>query len=687
MTIETDAPPAPKAPIKPKKLEIHGHTRVDDYFWLRDKDDPEVIAYIEAENAYTQACMDHTAGLQETLYQEMVGRIQESDKEAPVQRDEFWYYSRTEAGKQYPIFCRTTGSSQAPEEVLLDLNALAAGKPYLRLGIYKPSPDHRLLAYSLDEDGSENYAMYFKNLETGDLLPDVLEGTSYSGEWANDNRTFFYTTKDPAWRDYRLLRHILREDQEDDLLLYEEADALFEISLQKTRDQAFIFLNIKSLETSEIRFLDANHPGESLRLLQERRQGIEYGADHHRGIFYIWTNQDAKNFQIVTAPVSRPGMESWQTHQAHDPQVKIDGLACFSGHLAIYMRKNGLKALAVQDLSTGTTHEVDFPEPVYTFRPGENPSFDTQFLRLTYASPITPDSDFDYDMVTRQWHLRKRKPVLGGFDPQDYEVVRLHAAAEDGAQIPISLFYRKGLRKDGSAPCLLYGYGAYGYSIEPGFNMNAFCLVDRGFVYAIAHIRGGQELGRDWYERGKFLHKKNTFTDFVACARHLINQKFTAPERLAIEGRSAGGLLIGAVLNLAPELFKVAVAGVPFVDVVTTMLDESIPLTVGEFEEWGNPKDPVFYEYMHSYSPYDNLAPGRFPHILATSGLNDPRVQYWEPTKWVARLRRVQQGEGRVLLKTNMGAGHAGASGRYDYLREKAFEYAYILDSLGLTQG
>jgi len=676
-------PQPPLAPTHPYPLTLHNHTRTDPYFWLRDKTNPEVIAYLEAENAYTEAVMAHTKDLQETLYQEMVGRIQETDVDVPVRYGEYFYYTRTEEGKQYAIYCRKKGSLEAEEEILLDLNALADGKKFLKIGVFKVSPDHKWLAYSLDEEGDELFTVHFKNLETGEVHPDRIPNTTYDGEWANDNETFFYTTMDAAKRPYQLHRHRLGTAISEDPLLFQEDDELFRISLGKPRDKSFLFLAVASIETTEIHFLDANQPQGAWKIVHPREKGLEYQIAHHRGTFYIVTNDKARNFKVVTAPAHNPGKENWDELIPHREDIKIDGVDLFANHLVVYKRQNGLKAMSITSMATEETHEVAFPEPAYTYTPENNPEFDTHLVRFTYMSMTTPDSVYDYNMDTREMELKKRKPVLGGFDPTHYQSERIFAPAPDGTLIPISLVYRKGLARDGAAPCLLYGYGSYGYSMEPFFLINAISLLDRGFVYAIAHIRGGEEMGRIWYEQGKFLDKKNTFTDFIACGRHLIAEKFTSSARMAIMGRSAGGLLIGAVVNMAPDLAKVAFAGVPFVDVISTMLDETIPLTAGEFEEWGNPKNEEYYRYMLSYSPYDNVEAKDYPHILATSGLNDPRVAYWEPTKWVARLRTMKTDNNRLLLKTNMGAGHAGSSGRYDYLREVAFEYAFIIDSLG----
>ena len=673
----------PIAKQKNHVLTLHGHDRVDPYYWLNNRTSPEVIAYVTAENDYTEAGMAHTQSLQHKLFNEMLSRVKETDEEVPERRGDYEYFTRTEEGKQFKIYCRRPAGKPEAVETLLDLNDFAGEANYVQVGIFKPSPDHNLLAYSLDLNGSENYTVYFKYLKTGELLPDTIEKTGYNGEWANDNRPYFYTTKDDAWRDYRLHRYTLGSSQAD--LLYEENDALYNVHISKTRDAAFLVLSIDSIKTSERRVLDAGSPLGEFQVLQPRTYGIEYGIDHRDGLFYIWTNEKAENFKVITAPSADPQKANWKEWIAHDPAIKIDYVDCFADHLVVYRRENGLRTIRITDFNSGESHHVVFPEAAYTFRPSENPEFRTEIVRFTYMSPVTPDSVIDYDMSNKDWVVRKRKAVLGGYDPENYVVERSFATAEDGVRVPMTLLYRKGVGRDSSNPCLLYGYGSYGASNEPRFDMNVFSLVDRGFVYALTHIRGGGEMGRHWYENGKFLHKKNTFTDFIACGRHLVSEKYTTHDNMAIMGRSAGGLLIGATVNFAPDLCKAAVAHVPFVDVITTMLDTSIPLTVGEFEEWGNPMDAEYYRYMLSYSPYDNVEEKTYPQLLVTSGLNDPRVQYWEPTKWVAKLRAVSGSPNRIFLKTNMGAGHGGASGRYDYLREQAFNYAFVLDALGIS--
>jgi len=676
----------PTAHVRPHDITIHEHTRVDDYFWLRERENPEVLGYLDAENEYTQHMTAHLEGFRKRLYDEMVGRMQETDSTAPVRLGEFYYYSRTEKGKQYSIHCRKAGSVEAEEEVLLDLNILAEGHDYLRLGVYRVNPDQTLLAYSLDTDGAEDYTIRFKDVSTGEILTDQIKGTAYSAVWAEDNETLFYTTRDEAKRSYRLFRHRLGTDPLKDVLVHQEDDQLFRVMISKTRDRRYLVLTISSYETSESHILEADNPEGSFSVVHPKRKGHRYILHHRKGTFYIHTNDGATNFKVMTVKTSAPEKENWQDYIPHRENVLVENLALFENHMAVHERENGLQTLRILDFSNGESRYVPFPEPVYTVNGASNPEFESGVYRFVYSSLTTSNSVIDYSMETSEWTLVKQKPVLGGYDPKNYETERIFATAEDGTRVPVSLVYRKGFARDGSAPLLLYGYGSYGSSMDPGFNSSRLSLLDRGFVFAIAHVRGGQEMGRQWYDEGKFLNKKNTFTDFVACARHLIDEGYTSRERLAIMGRSAGGLLIGAVLNMAPELFKVAVAGVPFVDVVTTMMDESIPLTVGEFEEWGNPRDEKYYRYMLSYSPYDNVEEKEYPHILVTAGLNDPRVAYWEPAKWTAKLRRLKTDDNVLLLKTFMGAGHFSSSGRYDYLKDLVFEFAFIMDMLGIEE-
>lgn len=675
----------PTAQIKPHPLTIHGHTRTDNYYWLREKSGADTLAYLEAENAYTRVKMSHTETLQEKLYQEMVGRIQETDSTVPKRIGQNDFYTRTEEGKQYTIHCRKAGSRAAAEEILIDENELATGQPYFKLGLFELSPDQSILAYSTDTSGSERYTIYFKNLQTGELLADQIDGVSYGLAWANDNQTIFYTVKNEAWRDYQIKKHRLGSSAQDDQIVFQEEDALFSVSISKSKDKQFLFLKSGGIESSETYFLSADDPDGSFTLFQPRQEKVRYELNHRQGVFYILSNENAPNYQLFSTAATDPARENWQLVLPHSDTDYLQDIELFDEHMVIYGRANGLRTLRIFNFTTDTLLNVDFPEPVYTYGRADNPEPDTEKVRIVYQSLTTADTVYELNMNTLAWEFKKQTPVLGGYDPENYRSERIFATAEDGARIPISLVYKKGMQRNGRAPCLLYGYGSYGANVEPGFDAKRLSLLDRGFIYAIAHVRGSQTMGRHWYDQGKWLHKRNTFTDFIACAEHLICENYTSTEKLVISGRSAGGLLMGAVTTMRPDLFTAVVAGVPFVDVVTTMLDESIPLTVGEFDEWGNPKIKEFYDYMLSYSPYDNTTAQNYPNILITAGLNDPRVQYWEPAKWTAKLRQVKTDDNLLLLKTFMGAGHFSSSGRYDYLKDVAFEYAFVLDVLGVS--
>lgn len=675
----------PKAKKRPEVLELHGDRRIDQYFWMRDPDHPELIPYLEAENAYTAAMMQHTEGLQNQLYQEMLSHIKETDLSVPSLKDEYYYYSRTEAGKSYPIHCRKKGTLDAPEEILLDENKLADGHDFFDLGVFAISPNHQILAYSFDTTGSEQYLLCFLDLNTHQLYPETIPKTYFSFAWANDNKTAFYTQLDHANRPYKLLKHTLEDSPQNDLLIYQENDDIYHLHVEKTRSQSYILMVLQSTITTEVHYLDAHHPYDNFQIISPRTTGIEYDVDHHHDSFYIVTNHTATNFKLVKTPVANPSPENWQTIIPHTEDVLLLGVSLFANHLVIYERKGGLQTARIQNLSTGAENNIIFPEPTYEFSEGSNPEFNTNILRFNYTSLITPQSVFDYNMETNQRELKKQTEVLGGYDPSNYQSQWLMATATDGTKVPISIVYKRGINKDGNNPLLLTAYGAYGSSYPASFSSTRLTLLDRGIIFAIAHIRGGEEMGRQWYEQGKFLHKKNTFTDFIACAEYLISQGWTSSDRLAITGGSAGGLLMGAVINMRPDLFKVVVANVPFVDVVTTILDTSLPLSAMEWEEWGNPNDKIYYDYMKSYSPYDNVTPQDYPDILITAGLNDSRVKYWEPAKWTAKLRELKTDNHLLLLKTNMDAGHGGPSGRYESLRELAFEDAFILDRLGLA--
>lgn len=676
----------PIAEQQPHVLELHGDRRIDKYFWMRNLENPQVMAYLQAENDYTAAMMQHTEELQTQLYDEMLARIKETDLSVPYRKDEYYYYSRTEEGKAYPIYCRKKGSLDATEEILLDENELAQGHEFFELGVFAISPNHQILAYSFDTSGSEQYTLCFLDLNTYELYPEQISETYFSFAWGNDNKTGFYTKIDDANRPYQLLRHTLGTDSSEDVLLYEEQDDIYHLYVDKTRSQAYILLLLQSSITTEIHYLDANNPQSNFQIIRPRTTGIEYSVDHHHDNFYIVTNDAATNFKLVKTPVNATSLENWKTIIPHRDDVLLLGVSLFANHLVIYERQGGLPTARVQNLTTGEENNISFPEPTYEFYEGNNPEFNTKILRFHYTSFITPASVFDYNMETNERELKKETEVLGGYDKSQYQSEWLMATAPDGTKVPISIVYKQGTKKDGKNPLLLTGYGAYGSSYPASFSSTRLTLLDRGVVCAIAHIRGGEEMGRKWYEDGKFLQKKNTFTDFIACAEYLIAQGWTASDRLAITGGSAGGLLMGAVMNMRPDLFKVVVANVPFVDVVTTILDTSLPLSAMEWEEWGNPNDKVYYDYMKSYSPYDNVEAKDYPDSLITAGLNDSRVKYWEPAKWTAKLRELKTDNHILLLKTNMGAGHSGASGRYESLRELAFEYAFILDRLSLGQ-
>ncbi len=678
------APLPPVAKKVPKVDVYHGERRVDDYFWLRDKQNPDVAAYLEAENAYADAVMAPTRDFQEKLYAELLGRIQETDLSVPYREGAFFWYSRTEQGKQYPILCRRAGSLDAAEQVTLDVNELAAGKPFMALGAYAPADDGRLLAYSTDDTGFREYRLHVKDLATGELLPERIDKV-VTVAWAADSRTLFYTVEDAAKRSYRLYRHEVGAAGVDELV-YEETDERFGVYVGRSRSGAYLFLAAASHTTSEVRFLRADAPREAWTLVAEREADHEYDVEHHGERFLIRTNDRGRTFRLVSAPVATPGREHWKEEVPLRPAVMLEAVDAFREFLVLHEREAGLPHLRVTEVASGASHRIVMPEPAYDAFPSGNRVYDTATLRFSYESLVTPSSVFDYDMRSRERVLLKQQPVLGGYDPALYVSERLAATAPDGTAVPISLVYRRDLPRDGSARGYLYGYGSYGLSMPLGFRSSRLSLLDRGFVYAIAHVRGGGDLGKPWHDAGRMRNKRNTFTDFVACAEHLVAQRYTSADRLAIEGGSAGGLLMGAVVNLRPELFRVVVSKVPFVDVVNTMMDASLPLTAGEWEEWGDPRQPEDYEYMKSYCPYSNLEAKAYPAMLVRTAFHDSQVMYWEPAKYVAKLRTLKADSNVLLLKTNMAAGHGGASGRYDALRETAFDYAFVLGQLGITE-
>ena len=674
-------PKPPVAKIVPRKLEAHGTLREDPYYWLNQREDPEVITYLEAENAYTRSVMAHTEQLQETLFEEIEGRLDPDDSSVPYRKDDFYYYERFEEGKEYAVHCRKQGSVDADEEILADGNALSQGHEYFSLHLSGVSGDHNLLGYAIDTKGRRIYDVHFKNLATGELLDDVIEDVTGSVAWVNDNETVFYAKQHPeTLRSYQVYRHRLGTDRADDVLVFEETDETFHVDVFKTKSKRYIMISSEQTLTSEYRFLPADEPDGDFAVLQPRERKHEYSASHFEAHFFILTNDDAVNFRLMKTPVDKPGKDHWEEVIPHRADVLLETFAIFRDYLVLVERHQGLRRLRIRPWDNSDEHYLEFDEPAYYAYLTQNVEFDTTLLRFVYTSMTTPRSTYDYDMKSRERTLLKQEKVLGDFDPSRYVSERLAATTEDGVSVPISLVYRKDTERQGNAPLVLYGYGSYGISMEATFSSARLSLLDRGFVYAIAHIRGGEDLGRPWYDHGKLLEKKNTFTDFIASAEHLVAQGYTQPPRLFAWGGSAGGLLMGAVMNLRPELFSGIVAEVPFVDVVTTMLDDTIPLTTGEYDEWGNPNDKKFYDYILSYSPYDNVEPKAYPNLLVTTGLHDSQVQYWEPAKWVAKLRAMKTDANRLVMKTNMDAGHGGASGRFKQYRETALAYAFLLD-------
>jgi oligopeptidase B len=682
---------APVANRKPHSMTIHGDTRLDEYYWLRERENPETKAYLEAENAYLESHLEPLAGFRQRLYDEMFARIKQTDLEVPVRRKNFWYSSQTEEGKQYRVYQRSEGSSDAPKRVILDVNALALGHDYCQLGVFNPSPDQQLLAYSTDFDGSERFVVRFKNLKTESLLPDVLENTSYSLEWSSDAKFVFYTVMDDAHRSYRVYRHEMGTPQHADSLIFEEPDETFSVYLNTLNSKAFIEIGVYAKITTEFRLLEVNNPLGEFRVFASRVRGVEYYLEHLPATneFLVLTNENALNFKLMTAPLGNSSQqnaarENWHEFMTHSETRLLENMFVFRDHLVINGREQGFTQLWIRDFKTGITKRLDMPEPVFSVFPDQNPEFDQSTFRFRYTSLTQPRKVMEVNLETLEQTVLKQDEIEGGYDADQYESRRLEATASDGTKVPISIVFKKGALENGPAPLWLYGYGSYGSSTNPSFATQRLSLLDRGIIFAIAHVRGGSEMGRTWYEQGKFLEKKNTFTDFIACAEHLINEGLTSSDQLAAKGGSAGGLLMGAIANLRPDLFKVILAGVPFVDVITTMLDPSIPLTTLEYDEWGNPNDATYYEYMKSYSPYDQLEAKAYPHLLVTTGLNDPRVAYWEPAKWVAKLRTLKTDSNMLGLYTNMGAGHGGSSGRFDALKETALEFAFMLDKLGI---
>jgi oligopeptidase B len=678
----------PVAEKIPKELTIHGDTRIDNYFWLRERENPKVIDYLEAENEYTEAVLAHTKKFQEKLYDEIVGRIKQTDESVPYKLRGYYYYTRFDEGKEYPIYCRKKGSMDGEEEIMLNVNEMAEGHEFYRVAGVNVSQDNNLLAFGVDTVSRRRYTVHFKKLDTGEILPDRIPDTGGSVAWANDNQTVFYALKDTTTlRSYKIMKHKLGNDISEDRMVFHEADETFSTYAFKTKSDRFIMIASFQTLASEYRFVDANTPDADFRMVQPRERNLEYSVDHFGEKFYIRTNHNnAKNFKLVEAPISTPRKEHWKDVIRHRDDVLLENFEIFKENLVVRERKNGLPQMRIIKWQDKSEHYLDFGEPAYTAYISTNPEFDTNILRYGYSSLTTPNSTYDYNMDTKEKTLLKQQEVVGDFSPEDYQSERLFAEAKDGTKVPISLVYKKSTDRSKANPLLLYGYGSYGNSMNPFFRSDRLSLLDRGFIYAIAHIRGGEEMGRYWYEEGKLLNKKNTFTDFIACAEYLIAQEYTSSDQLFAQGGSAGGLLMGAVINMRPDLFKGVIAAVPWVDVVTTMLDASIPLTTSEYDEWGNPNDKEYYEYMLSYSPYDNVTAQNYPAMLVTTGLHDSQVQYWEPAKWVAKLRELKTDDNILILKTDMESGHGGASGRFKRYKTTAMQYAFMLDLVGIRK-
>ncbi|ABF41329.1 oligopeptidase B [Candidatus Koribacter versatilis Ellin345] len=679
---QTATPPVAKK--EPKTTEINGHTLTDNYYWLRDKPNPEVRAYLEAENVYTDSVMKPTEPLQKKLYDEMLGRIKETDVDVPYPQDGYFYYSRTEAGKQYAIRCRKKGSLDAPEQVVIDVNELAKGKKFMSLAEFEPSDDGNLLAYSTDSTGFRQYDLYVRDMRTGQDLPDHIAKTG-SIAWANDNKTIFYTVEDSAKRQYRVYKHTVGNTGADDLI-YEEKDERYDVYVWKSRSKGYIFLSSASHTTSEAKYIRADQPNAEWKLIEPRKQDVKYTPDHNGKFFYLTVNDTGVNYRLVKTPVDNPGKAHWQEVIPQRAETMLNRAEFFKDFYVLHTREKGLPLLRVVDITSGKSKDITFPEPAYNTMSYMNADYDTKKFRYMYTSFITPVSTYEYDVTTGESKLLKQREVPN-YDGTKYKVEQLYAPARDGEKVPVSVLYAKTTKLDGKEPLYLYAYGSYGASIDINFNSNFFSLADRGVVVAIAHIRGGGEMGKAWHNAGRMMNKKNTFNDFIDSAEYLLKNNYGTKDKLVIEGRSAGGLLMGAVLNMRPDLFHAAIVGVPFVDVINTMLDESLPLTVGEFEEWGNPKEKAAFDYMYSYSPYDNIDAKPYPNMLVKTSFNDSQVMYWEPAKYVAKMRALRKDDHLVILKTNLSpAGHGGSSGRYDRIHEFAFDYAFILTQMGINE-
>ncbi len=681
---------APVAELTPYTRIIHGDTVIDNYYWLNDyfkegPDSSKVITYLNAENTYTKAMMQDTEGFQESLFKELKGRIKEADESVPYLKDGYYYYRRTDEGKQYYKLCRKKGSLNAAEEILLDVDKMAEGYAYYAVGGTSISPDNNLLAFAVDTVSRREYTLHIKNLKTGEIYSDRISRTSGNVVWAADNKTIFYTSQNPkTLLSEKIKKHTLGTSESADIVVYEEKDNSNYIGVSKSKNGRYIMIYSGGTLSSETRYLDANMPDKEFKIFQPRQKNVLYTITALEDRFIVVTNEDAQNFKVMETPLDRTERSNWKVLIPHRQDVLVEGVEEFKDFMVVSERKNGLSQLAVHDLKAATQHYLDFGEEAYTVYSGVNAEYNSPILRYGYTSMVTPNSTYDYDMRTKKKELKKQQEVLGGYDTDQYESKRIFATATDGTKVPISLVYKKGFKQNGQAPLLLYAYGSYGMSMDPTFSSTRLSLLNRGFVFAIAHIRGGEEMGRQWYEDGKMMHKINTFTDFIDCGKYLIDQKFTSSEHLYAQGGSAGGLLMGAVINMAPSLWNGVIAAVPFVDVVTTMLDESIPLTTNEYDEWGNPNEEAAYRYMKSYSPYENIEAKEYPNLLVTTGLHDSQVQYFEPAKWVAKLRATKKGSNVVLLKTDMAYGHGGASGRFDYLKDLALEYAFLFKLEGI---
>lgn len=689
-TMKKDNAKMPEPPIaekKPKELTIHNDTRVDNYYWLNKRENPDVVAYLEAENEYTKALMEDTEEFQQKLYDEIVGRIKQDDESVPYKDNGYYYYTRFEEGKEYPIYCRKKESLEAEEEIMLNVNEMAEGHEYYQVVGLNVSPDNKLLAFGVDTVSRRLYTLNIKNLETGEIFEYTVPNTSGGSAWANNNQTLFYTQKEEGTlRSFKIFRRDITQPAETDVEIFYESDETFGCAVYRTKSEKYIMIASYSTLSNEYRFVSSDNPLAEFKVVQPRENELEYSVSHFKDKFYIVTNLNARNFRLMETPVNKTEKEYWKEVIPHRSDVLLEDIEIFEKFLVVNERKDGLSNLRIINFEDKTEHYLDFGEEVYVANISINPDFDSKVLRYGYSSLTTPYSTLDYDMESKEKTLLKEQEVIGDFNKEYYEAKRLYATARDGVKVPISLVYKKGVKKDDKNPLLLYGYGSYGHTIDPYFSSVRLSLLDRGFVFAIAHVRGSQVYGREWYDNGKMLKKKNTFTDFVDCASQLIDENYTTPEHLYAMGGSAGGLLMGAVVNMAPEKFNGVIAAVPFVDVVTTMLDESIPLTTSEYDEWGNPNEKEYYDYILSYSPYDNVEAKEYPNLLVTTGLHDSQVQYWEPAKWVAKLRDMKTDNNMLLLHTNMEAGHGGASGRFKRYKETALEYAFLFKLEGITE-